>query len=30
MSFVGYDYMRQRGRLSEADGTVPNEMFDDQ
>jgi hypothetical protein len=30
MSFVGYDYMKQRGMLPEADGAVPNEMFDGQ
>ena len=32
MSFVGYDYIKQRGMLPEAsgDGAVPNEMFDSQ
>jgi hypothetical protein len=27
MSFVGYDYMKRRATLPEADGAVPNEMF---
>jgi hypothetical protein len=30
MSFVGYDYIKQRGMLPEADGAVANEMFDSQ
>jgi len=30
MSFVGYDYIKQRGMLPEADEVVPNEMFDGQ
>jgi hypothetical protein len=29
MSFVGYDYMKQRGILLEADGEVPNDVFFD-
>jgi len=29
MSFVGYDYMKQRGMLPEPDGAVPDEMFFD-
>jgi len=30
MSFVGYDYIKQRGMLLETNGEVPNEMFDGQ
>lgn len=30
MSFVGYDYMKQRGMLPDANGAVQDEMFDDQ
>ena len=30
MSFVGYDYMRQRAVLPEANGDVLSEMFDSQ
>ena len=31
MSFVGYDYIRQRGMLPEADGAgAEHEMFDGQ
>lgn len=28
MSFVGYDYVKQRGMPPEANGTVPNGMSD--
>ncbi|KAI0001180.1 hypothetical protein BJV77DRAFT_1063694 [Russula vinacea] len=30
MSFVGYDYLKQRGMPPDVDGAVQNEMFDDQ
>jgi hypothetical protein len=30
MSFVGYDYLKQRGMPPDVDGAVQNEMFGDQ